>query len=80
MSHAPIHVVPAHGRWAVSIEGESQFRSEHRIQLVASMYARELAKARQADLVIHARDGTIRQVSTFGPRGAPRWVPGEGSE
>ncbi len=65
MASATIHVIPANGRWAVEIEGENASRSEHRIQLVAIMYGRELAKAGQARFVIHGRDGRVRSIDNY---------------
>ncbi len=65
MASATIHVVPANGRWAVEIEGEGASRSEHRIQLVAILYGRELAKAGQGRFVIHGRDGRVRSIDSY---------------
>ena len=65
MASATIHVIPANGRWAVEIEGERASRSEHRIQLVAILYGRELAKAGQARFVIHGRDGRVRSIDSY---------------
>jgi hypothetical protein len=65
MASATIHVIPANGRWAVEIEGESASRSEHRIQLVAIMYGRELARLGQARFVIHGRDGQVRSIDSY---------------
>ena len=66
MAHATIHVIPANGRWAVQIEGESACSSEHRIQLVAILYGRELAKSTQAQFVIHGRDRRVRSTESYG--------------
>lgn len=81
MSGGTIHVVPANGRWAVQIQGEKACVSEHRIQVVAIMHGRELAKARRADFVVHARDGRIRRTTHFagGSEGISRWLTGEGT-
>jgi hypothetical protein len=68
MSSATIHVVPANGRWAVQIEGETDCVSLHRIQVVAMMYGRELARARQAGFVVHGCDGSVRRTATFANR------------
>jgi hypothetical protein len=81
MTNAPIHVVPANGRWAVQIEGDRDCVSFHRIQVVAIMYGRELARARRADFVVHARDGSVRSMATFASRrdGLSFWPRAEGT-
>lgn len=65
MTQAAIHVIPANGRWAVHVEGESAYSSEHRLQLVAIFYGRELAKSTQAEFVIHGRDRRVRSTEKY---------------
>jgi len=65
MASGTIHVIPVNGRWAVEIEDENASRSDHRTQLVAIMYGRELARSGQARFVIHGRDGQVRSIDSY---------------
>lgn len=64
--HRNIHIVP-HGRdWAVKQEGVPAPLSVHRTQAGAQSSGRTLAQAYQGELVIHRRDGRIRDKDSFG--------------
>lgn len=59
------HVVPYEDGWAVRREGNKRITSKHRKQSAAIRKAKSLARKHNADLVIHRRDGTIRDRVDF---------------
>ena len=66
MSKANIHVVPHEGKWAIKREGEKTPLEIHDTQKKAAKRGREIAKADKVELLIHGRDGRIRERSSFG--------------
>ena len=60
------HVVPHEGGWAVRGEGNSKATSVHTTQADAIAAARLIAANQQAELLIHGRDGTIRERDSYG--------------
>lgn len=54
------HVVPYEDGWAVRREGNKRITSKHRKQSTAIRKAKTLARKHKANLIIHRRDGTIR--------------------
>jgi hypothetical protein len=60
------HVVPHEGGWAVRGAGNSRVTSHHRTQGAAETAARTIARREQAEVVIHRRDGTIRDSDSYG--------------
>jgi hypothetical protein len=69
------HVVPHSGRWAVRGEGNSRATSVHPTQHEAIEAGREVARNQGGELLIHGRDGRIRERDSvanndpFPPRG-----------
>ena len=61
-----LHVVPRNDGWAVRTEGRSRATSVHPSQREAIEAARKLAKQHAAQLVIHGRDGRIRNRDSYG--------------
>ena len=61
-----VHVVPREGQWAVKKEGNQRATSIHRTQSNAIDTAREAAKAEKSELVIHDRNGQIRNKNSYG--------------
>lgn len=59
------HVVPYEDGWAVRREGNKRITSKHRKQSTAIRKAKSIAKRHKADLIIHRRDGTIRDRMDF---------------
>lgn len=59
------HVVPKNAKWAVEPEGRSP-TSTHRTQEAAIDTARAAAKRNESELIIHGRDGAIREKNTYG--------------
>ncbi|MBT8326168.1 MAG: DUF2188 domain-containing protein [Bacteroidia bacterium] len=54
------HVVPHKDGWAVKREGNKTYSSTHRKQSTAIRKAKTLARRYDADVIIHGRDGAIR--------------------
>jgi len=66
MSNQNVHVVPDGKRWAVKPEGQASAASSHLTQHAAEEAGRRLARNNQSELVIHRRNGTIRDKDSFG--------------
>ena len=60
------HVVPKDGGWAVHGEGNSRASSTHETQKGAIEAAREQAQKQGSEMIIHGRDGKIRERNTYG--------------
>lgn len=54
------HVVPHENGWAVRREGNKRITSVHQRQDTAINKAKRLARKYKADVIIHRKDGTIR--------------------
>lgn len=60
-----VHVKPRDGRWAVTRHGNKRASSVHDTQRDAIKVARELARRASGELVIHGRDGAIRERDSY---------------
>ena len=60
------HVVPHRDGWAVKGAGNQRASSVHRTQRQAIDAAREIARNQQSELVIHRKDGRIRDKDSHG--------------
>lgn len=60
------HVVPRDGKWAVRGEGNSRVSSEHRTQVAAINSAVRVARNEKSEVVIHGKDGKIRDKDSYG--------------
>jgi anti-sigma regulatory factor (Ser/Thr protein kinase) len=65
-SGGELHIVPHGDGWAVLGEGGEGDLSHHETQRAAIERASEIAKGRQAGVVIHGRDGRIREHESYG--------------
>lgn len=68
------HVVPHASGWAVRGAGNERATSVHPTQSEAIGAARDIARNQQSELLIHGRNGQIRERDSFGgdpfpPRG-----------
>ena len=68
------HVVPHEGGWAVRGAGNERATSVHETQAAAIEAARGIAQNQPSELLIHGRNGQIRERDSFGgdpfpPRG-----------
>jgi hypothetical protein len=61
-----IHVVRRNEGWVVRSEGTSKPTSVHQTQRDAVYAAREIARSRRGELIIHGRDGRIRDRDSYG--------------
>lgn len=61
------HVVPHDGKWARLGAGNARVSSEHRTQSAAINAAQKVARAEKSEVVIHGRDGRIRDKDSYGP-------------
>ena len=68
-----IHVVPAGDGWAVEAAGGGR-RTMYATQEEAIQAGTERAQYHQVELLIHGRDGQIRERNSFGHD--PRNIPG----
>ena len=74
MARMDYHVVPRSGRWAVTRQNADRASSLHDTQREAIEAGRELAQHSRSELLIHGRDGRIRERDSHGrdpfpPRG-----------
>ena len=60
------HVVPDGDDWSVKGAGNSRSTSKHDTQGEAIDAARNIAKNEKSDVVIHGRDGKIRDRDSYG--------------
>lgn len=60
------HVVPRDNGWAVRGAGNSRDTSVHNTQAQAINHARNIAENQRSELVIHGRDGRIREKDSYG--------------
>jgi len=67
-----VHVVPQASRWGLEVDG--QIRSTHDTQQEAIDQGRQLAERERGELVIHGKDGQIREKDSHG--NDPRDIPG----
>ncbi len=74
MPYTSIHVVPHVGVWGVRWAGEEKPHKMFPTQKAAEDYAREESKKRGAELIIHDKDGKIRDRDSHG--NDPRNIPG----
>ncbi|MFV2045520.1 MAG: DUF2188 domain-containing protein [Anaerolineales bacterium] len=60
------HVVQRDDGWAVRGEGNGKDTSHHPTQKEAMEAAREIAIRQKSELLIHGRDGKIRERNSYG--------------
>jgi hypothetical protein len=60
------HVVPVNGEWGVRGEGNARLTSIHNTQTDAIEAAKEIAINQRSEVVIHRRDGRIRDKDSYG--------------
>jgi hypothetical protein len=72
MSGKNQHVVPTpNGSWGVRGEGNSKMTKETTTQTQAIEIAREIAKNQGSEVIIHRKDGTIRDKDSYGKDPCP---------
>lgn len=66
MAKERIHVTPHKDGWQVRTEGRERATTIQATQAQAISKGREIAISRQTELIIHGRDGKIRNSNSFG--------------
>lgn len=66
MPQGDVHVVPSKNGWSVELEGAGRARSTHTTQRDAAVAGRMIARKNKSELLIHGRNGRIRDRSTYG--------------
>jgi hypothetical protein len=66
MADGFVHVVNEGGKWAVQVESSSRPRSRHATQAEAISAGRTVARKSKTELLVHGRDGAIRERSSYG--------------
>lgn len=61
-----LHVTPRKGNWAVQTEKSERAAKITETQKEAIEVAREIAKKRGSELLIHGKNGRIRQKNSYG--------------
>lgn len=62
----PIHVLPNGGKWAIKGEGNQKATKITDTQSEAIKFATEQAKNQKTELLIHGKDGRIREKNSYG--------------
>jgi uncharacterized protein YdaT len=65
------HVVPLGNGWAVKKEGSNSFTVITDNQRDAIKVAREIAKTNKSELIVHGKDGKIREKNSYGEDSHP---------
>ncbi len=60
-----LHVIPHEDCWAIRVEDNVRVISTHPTQREAIKIARRLARREQGELVIHRRDGRVRDRDSY---------------
>ncbi|MCY4148174.1 MAG: DUF2188 domain-containing protein [Gammaproteobacteria bacterium] len=60
------HVVPRAGCWAVKAAGNRRATSTHPTQRQAIKVAQRIARSQGMEMLVHGRNGRIRERSTYG--------------
>ena len=66
MAKGDVHVVAGDKGWRVEVEGTACARSTHTTQAEARQAAREIARRSKSELLVHGRNGRIRERNTYG--------------
>lgn len=66
MSKKNQHVVPLGNGWAVKEEGNKDFSIITSNKTSALKFARQVARLRKSELVIHGKDGKIQDKDSYG--------------
>jgi hypothetical protein len=65
------HVVKTPDGWSVRGEGNARLTSRHKTQDQAINAARHIAQNQESEVVIHGRNGKIRDKDSYGPDPCP---------
>ncbi len=65
------HIIPKDDGWAVKGAGNSKVTKTFETQKDAIQYGKQIAKNQESELIIHRKDGTIRDKDSYGNDPAP---------
>lgn len=65
------HVVPNGKNWQVKAEKATKATKNFNTQKAAIAYAKDIAKNQKSELVIHGKDGRIRDKDSYGNDSCP---------
>lgn len=71
MTEKSQHVVPTPKGWSVRRHGANRATRVFDREEDAVAFAREVAKKAGTELFLHRRDGTVREMNSYGRRAAP---------
>lgn len=60
------HVVPHKNEWAVKGAGNGRVTAIHSTQSQAIEHARDIARNQKSELIIHGKNGQIREKDSYG--------------
>jgi hypothetical protein len=66
MAKPNVHIVPRDGEWAVVREGAQRDSSHHTTQAGAIGAGRQTAQRESVEILIHGRNGQIRERNSYG--------------
>jgi uncharacterized protein YdaT len=66
MGKKDVHIVPKDGKWAVQTEGSDRAAKITDTQADAIQRGKEIAKNNESELIIHGKDGKIRDKNSYG--------------
>lgn len=66
-----VHVVPHDGDWAVKLAGNQKATKVVETQKEAIKIAREISINQESELLIHGKNGQIRERDSHGPDSCP---------
>lgn len=66
MSNKNQHIVPHDKGWAVKGAGNERATSVHKTQTEAIDHGREIARNNHSEILIHGRNGQIRERDSYG--------------
>jgi hypothetical protein len=66
--------MPSEKGWRVEVEGSSRADSTHKTQSAAWKKARQIARQKKSEALLHGRNGKIRERDTYGSD--PRRIKG----
>ena len=61
-----VHIVPDNGQWSTKVSGIKVPLQTHKTQALAIGHGKRVAKSLSTELIIHGRNGRIRERNSYG--------------
>lgn len=61
-----IHIVPDNGRWSTKVQGVKTPLKTFKTQASAISHGKKIARGLSSELIIHRRNGQIRERNSYG--------------